>query len=66
MQEVVRAVRASSAFGPSGVFYKVYKYIDTSVQKGGSPGMPGCLEHTGVVTQLIKEAHQGEGDQVVL
>ncbi|TWW66769.1 hypothetical protein D4764_20G0008010 [Takifugu flavidus] len=28
-------------------------YIDTSVQKGGIPGVPGCLEHNGVVTQLI-------------
>lgn len=28
-------------------------YIDTSVQKGGVPGIPGCIEHTGVVTQLI-------------
>lgn len=27
-------------------------YIDTSVQKGGVPKMPGCVEHTGVVTQL--------------
>ncbi|KAJ3614742.1 hypothetical protein NHX12_018312 [Muraenolepis orangiensis] len=31
-------------------------YIDTSVQKGGISGMPGYLEHTGVVTQLIREA----------
>ncbi len=31
-------------------------YIDTSVQKGGVPGVPGCIEHTGVVTQLIREA----------
>ncbi len=30
-------------------------YIDTSVQKGGIPGVAGCLEHTGVVTQLIRE-----------
>lgn len=28
------------------------RYIDTSVQKGGVPGVPGCLEHTGVVSQL--------------
>ncbi|KAF7644984.1 hypothetical protein LDENG_00212670 [Lucifuga dentata] len=32
--------------------------IDTTVQKGGVPGMPGCLEHTGVVTQLIREARE--------
>lgn len=26
------------------------KYIDTSVQKGGIPEVPGCLGRTGVVT----------------
>ena len=31
-------------------------YIDISVQKGGISGMSGCLEHTDVVTQLIREA----------
>lgn len=41
------------------------KYIDT-VQKGKIPGVPGCLEHTGVVTQLIREAREGRGDLVVL
>ncbi|KAL7880375.1 hypothetical protein SRHO_G00026290 [Serrasalmus rhombeus] len=30
-------------------------YIDTLAQKGGIPKMPGCLEHTDVVTQLIME-----------
>lgn len=39
-------------------------YIDTSVQKGGIPGVSGC--HTGVVTQLIREAREGKGDLVVL
>ncbi|XP_054628013.1 uncharacterized protein LOC129179159 [Dunckerocampus dactyliophorus] len=41
-------------------------YIDTAVQKGGIPGVSGCLEHTGVVTQLIREAREGKGDLVVL
>nr|XP_055028991.1 uncharacterized protein LOC129418090 [Misgurnus anguillicaudatus]XP_055035306.1 uncharacterized protein LOC129423146 [Misgurnus anguillicaudatus] len=41
-------------------------YIDTSVQKGGVPGMPGCLEHTGVITQLIREARENRGDLAVL
>ncbi|XP_076860736.1 uncharacterized protein LOC143513938 [Brachyhypopomus gauderio] len=41
-------------------------YIDTSVQKGGVPGMPGCLEHTGVVTQLILEARENRGDLAVI
>ncbi len=42
------------------------KYIDTSVQKGGIPGVPGYLEHTGMVTQLIREAREGRGDLAVL
>ena len=37
-------------------------YIDTSVQKGGIPGFPGCLEHTGVVTQILREAREDKGD----
>lgn len=37
-------------------------YIDTSVQKGGVPGVRGCLEHTGVVSQLIREAKETRGD----
>lgn len=41
-------------------------YIDTTMQKGGVPGMPGCLEHTGVVTQLIREARENRGDLAVL
>lgn len=41
-------------------------YIDTSVQKGGIPGVSGCLEHTGVVTQLIREVREGKGDLMVL
>lgn len=41
------------------------EYIDTSVQKGGISGTPGCLEHKGAVTQR-KEANEGKGDLVVL
>ncbi len=41
-------------------------YIDTSVQKGGIPGIPGCLEHTSMVTQLPREARENKGDLVVL
>ncbi len=41
-------------------------YLDTSVQKGGVPGVPGCLEHTGVVTQLIWEARESKGDLAAL
>lgn len=41
-------------------------YIDTSVQKGAVPGVPGYREHTGVVTQLILEAREGRGDLAAL
>lgn len=40
-------------------------YIDTSVQKGGVRGVPGCLEHTGVVSQR-REAKETRGDFAVL
>lgn len=36
------------------------------MQKGGIPNVPGCLEHTGVVTQLIGEAQENKEDLVVL
>ena len=31
-------------------------YIDESIQKGGIPGVSGCLEHTSLLSQLIREA----------
>lgn len=40
-------------------------YIDTSVQKGGIPKVSGCLEHTRMVTQLIREARENRGDIAV-
>ncbi|XP_078621248.1 uncharacterized protein LOC144887724 [Branchiostoma floridae x Branchiostoma japonicum] len=41
-------------------------YVDTSVQKGGIPGFSGCLEHTGVLTQLIREAKASNGDLTIV
>ena len=41
-------------------------YIDTSVQKGGIPGLSGCLEHTRVVTQILREARESRRDFAVL
>ena len=41
-------------------------YIDTSVQKGGIPGVSGCIEHTSVITQIIKEARQNKGELAVI
>ena len=31
-------------------------YIDTSVQKAGIPGFPGCLEHANAIWSMIKRA----------
>lgn len=42
------------------------EYFDMSVQKGGILGVHGCLEHTGVITQLIREAREGKEDLAVL
>ena len=35
-------------------------YIDTSTQKAGIPGVSGCIEHTSVISQLIKEVKKGK------
>ena len=40
-------------------------YIDTSIQKGGIPGVSGCLEHTAILSQLIQEAKKNKKDLVV-
>ena len=42
------------------------KYVDTSLQKGGIPGSPGCLEHTSIISQLILEAKESKGDLTVI
>ncbi|VDH90515.1 Hypothetical predicted protein [Mytilus galloprovincialis] len=41
-------------------------YIDTSVQKGGVPGVPGCLEHKSVLIKITQEAKEYKGDLTVL
>ena len=41
-------------------------YIDISVQKGGISGIPGCLEHTGVLSQLLSESRRSKGDLSVV
>ena len=47
-------------------FWLDNKYIDTSVQKGGVPGVSGCLEHTSAVSQQIQEAKENHGDLAIL
>ena len=42
------------------------KFIDSSIQKGGVPGVSGCMEHTAILSQLIKEAKEGKKDLVVV
>ena len=32
-------------------------YIDTSIRKNRHTGFSGCMEHTSVISQLIKEAN---------
>ena len=39
-------------------------YIDTRIQKGGVPGVSGCLEHTAILTQLMREAKKNKKDLV--
>ena len=42
------------------------KYLDTRVQKGGVPGMSGCVEHTATLTQLVREAKQAKGGLTIV
>ena len=42
------------------------KYIDTSIQKGGVPGVSGCMEHTAILSQLIREAKAEKKGLVVV
>ena len=41
-------------------------YIDTSSKKGGVPGFSGCIEHTGAISQLIREAKINKTDLTVV
>ncbi|XP_059378226.1 uncharacterized protein LOC132114105 [Carassius carassius] len=41
-------------------------YINTAIQKGGIPGFSGCLEHTGVLSQMIREAKASKGNLTVV
>ena len=40
-------------------------YIDPSIQKGGIPGVSGCLEHTALLSQLIREAKSEKKNLVI-
>ena len=45
-------------------FFMRNHYIDASIQKGGIPGISGCLEHTSILSHLIMEARKGKLDLV--
>ena len=47
-------------------FWLANEYLDISVQKGGIPGVSGCIEHTSVLSQIIKEAIKNKGDLAVI
>ena len=36
------------------------EYIDRSLQKGGVPGVPGCIEHSSMIWEAIKRAKQNQ------
>ena len=40
-------------------------YVNTSIQKGGIPKVSGCIEHTAILSQLIKEAKEEKKNLVV-
>jgi hypothetical protein len=37
-------------------------YVDTSIQKGGIPGVPGCLEHSSMIWEAIQRAKANKLD----
>lgn len=41
-------------------------YMDTSVQKWGISGVAGYLEHTSIITKIIKDVKKNRGDLAVL
>ncbi|KAL5272883.1 hypothetical protein ACHWQZ_G000900 [Mnemiopsis leidyi] len=42
------------------------KYVDMSVQKGGLPGVKGCIEHFGAMWEVIKDARLNRRDLSVV
>ena len=46
-------------------FVQDNKYIDLSIQKGGLVEISGCLEHTDILSQLIREAKAEKKDLVI-
>ena len=42
------------------------QYVDVSAQKGAIPGFSGCIEHTSILSQLIRETKVEKGDLTVM
>ena len=42
------------------------KYVDMTVQKGGLPGVKGCIEHFGAMWEVIKDARLNRRDLSVV
>ena len=42
------------------------KYLDMSIQMGGVPAVSGCMEHTAILSQLIREAKAEKKGLVVV
>ena len=47
-------------------FLMANKYIDTSIQKAGVPGFPGCLEHCQMIWKAIRDAKETKKDMQVV
>ena len=46
-------------------YMTVNEYVDTSSQKAAIPGFSGCVEHTSILSQLIRETKADKGDLTV-
>ena len=46
--------------------FLINEYIDTSVQKGGVPGITGCLEHRNMIWEAIQKAKTYKKDLDVI
>jgi hypothetical protein len=44
----------------------INKYVDMSVQKGGLPGVKGCIEHFGAMWEAINDAKLNRRDLSVV
>lgn len=48
------------------IYMLTNNYIDIAVKKGRVPGVSGCIEHSSVLTQIIREARKEKGELDVI